>query len=74
MLYTWGRKVSFIERCPHFRGVLIERGFHCTDAMQHTLISYAGIVDDFLCVECVVSLTDIVDSLQIMSSGFRYHQ
>ena len=26
--YLWRQKVSLLERCPQFRGVLIE-GFHC---------------------------------------------
>ena len=39
---TWNlgrKKVSCLERCPYFRGVLIE-GFHCRSVIQYIEVSF----------------------------------
>ena len=37
-MYLGYGKVSLIQRCPYFRGVLLE-GFHCIASMQHMSMS-----------------------------------
>ena len=39
--YLGRQKVSLLERCPQFRGVLIE-GFHCIDAWSCMGNTYDG--------------------------------
>ena len=37
--YLGRQKVSLLERCPQFRGVLIE-GFHCTTVQLYSYATY----------------------------------
>ena len=50
--YLGRKKVSCLERCPHFRGVLIE-GFHCSGnafCSERGQPLYNGPNDPFQCV------------------------
>ena len=61
--YLGRQKVSLLERCPQFRGVLIE-GFHCTHYKSMSIIMHMLLVSCRVCSLVSSSLSHYVELVQ----------